>query len=154
MRIAVILAMLGCGRVGFDVIDTSCVGGHCYFLFDTPVLWTQARDACTALGPTTHLVTIADGAENQGAFRFAATIPFDPMMTTNHRSIMWLGGEDPTMTMSWSWITTEPFGYTNWRAGEPSSSNEHCLIMLGAETGLWDNRSCTALPFAYLCEQE
>lgn len=154
------LVLVGCGRLGFDPAPRPAAvdcgdnpAGHCYALEVTLKTWDAARESCESMVPAAHLATIEDAAENLDAFAYARTVPFDPAETTNHRSIMWLGGNDFAVTTDWVWLTGEPMDYANWRAGEPSMEDEHCLIMLGAEGGLWDNRPCTE-EFAYLCERD
>jgi hypothetical protein len=153
-------AQAGCGRIAFDdepLVECASApdAGHCYSLFTTPATWHDARAACESLGPTTHLVTIDGPRENDFAFRLAATIPNDPSQTNpNQRSRMWMGGSELETVTVWTWITGEPFDYTNWREGEPSDpGSESCLIMLGEIDGLWDDRPCD-VEYEYLCERE
>lgn len=161
-----ILIATGCGRIGFDAeagdaIDCTDPNSaqHCYTPFlDETVVWQVARTACASLGPTTHLVTINGAGENEVVARFAAMVAFNPNETnTNQRQLLWVGGTDLGSVGTWRWITGEPFGFMNWRAGEPSNPGvEDCLIVLGAQNGLWDNRSCEDQGdrYAFLCERE
>jgi hypothetical protein len=158
--ISCLIVAAGCGRIGFG--GDGVVGdddGDRYQLTLTRVTRDEAAAACAAAGA--HLATIADADENARVFAIAATIPIEPGDTTkNHRKLMWLDGVasaqvgDPA---SWAWDTGEPMTYANWRSAPPEPSNdaaEHCMIMLGADGGAWDNRSCTEEQFAYLCERD
>jgi hypothetical protein len=156
------IAAAACGRVGFDEIEpvADCAvepsAQRCFALSLAPATWGEARAACAAMGPTTHLATIADPDENAAAAAFAARIPFDPQIdtNTNQRQRMWLGANDLETTGTYQWITGEPFDYVNWRIGEPGSPGvEHCAILLGSEDGLWDDRPCTST-YEWLCERD
>ena len=87
--------------------------GHFYELLgdSTSISWTAANDAAIARGG--HLATISSGAENS----FVAGLG-----TSNLR---WIGGYQPPGSPepggNWSWVTGEPFTYTNWYPGEPNN---------------------------------
>jgi Lectin C-type domain/Dockerin type I domain len=62
----------------------------------------------------------------------------------------WIGGVqvDPSCSgtgCEWSWVTAEPWAYTNWCCGvENDSGNEDCLA--ASEDGLWNSIACTGGP--------
>jgi len=148
-----------CGRVDFTSVPADCAtappGAPCFAMTLATATWDQARTACSQLGPTSHLATIATAEDNAAAAQLAATIPFSASQTnTNQRQRMWLGGSDPMMTGAWQWVDGTAFSYTNWRVGEPGSGGEYCLIILGSQNGLWDNRPCNVAYDAYLCERD
>ena len=91
--------------------------GHWYaFVSDPGVTWTASEAAAEASGG--YLATITSAAENAfvGAIWQAHLGPS-----------AWIGGYQtpPTsevdFTANWHWITGEPWGYTNWHAGEPNN---------------------------------
>jgi Lectin C-type domain len=91
--------------------------GHWYaFVSDPGVTWTAAEAAAEASGG--YLATITSAAENDfvGAIWQAHLGPS-----------AWIGGyQTPPTTevdfaANWHWITGEPWGYTNWHAGEPNN---------------------------------
>ena len=139
----------GCGRFAFQPDDCT----DCFSLMVQPATWDQARTACRDRGPTSQLATIASSSENAAAATLAATIPFSAADTnTNQRQRMWIGGNSLGDSGAWAWDSGEPFDFTNWRAGEPDQVSEHCLIMLGSQDGIWDNRACETSFEAFLCE--
>ena len=154
------LALAGCGRVDFAHSRADCSTAAqsepCISMLLGSVVWQDAVTACAQLVPPMHLATISSTDDNAAAAALAATIPFDPAQTnTNQRQRMWLGGDSLAAVGVWVWITGEPFDYTNWRAGEPGTPDtERCLVLLGSQDGVWDNRPCTTAYDAYLCERD
>lgn len=152
----------GCGRIGFDGSSPDPVADCAAALPDEPcrllviasLPWNEARADCDARGM--HLATIAGAADNANAQTFAARLPFDPTIpNTNQRQRMWIGGTDADDVGTWRWTTGEPFDYTNWRAGEPGSpGTEDCLIIVGGQDGIWDDRDCATGWDGYLCERD
>lgn len=65
-----------------------------------------------------------------------------------HGRNLWLGGTDEGTEGSWRWVTGEPWGFTNWRAGEPGNDSlgngsgvpENYLMIWGRETAALDNK--------------
>jgi len=94
-------------------------------------------EASTHLGVQGHLATITSAEENQ----FVA----DLCDTLGHDTFYWLGGFQPDGTSEpdgdWRWITGEPWGYTNWKIGDPSDSGtfgieDHVGIVGSSAQGL------------------
>ncbi|KXS41248.1 MAG: PEP motif putative anchor domain-containing protein [Methanolobus sp. T82-4] len=96
--------------------------GHYYELVSEKMTWKDAKVAAEGMSITIdgvqmqgHLATITSAEEN--AFIF----------DTFNVGYSWLGGyqpEDPTDSSepdsSWTWVTGEPWEYTNWKSGEPN----------------------------------
>lgn len=121
--------------------------GHCYVPVILGATWGDARNACQALIPSAHLVTITSAAEQ--------TIVDGLLANTDN----WIGltrdadaGADAGS--SFYWITGEGAAYQNWRAGEPTG-DDVCVRAVGngANTGKWADRSCTMV-HPYICERE
>ena len=96
--------------------------GHFYELVtDNPLLWNHAKVFAEARGG--YLATLTSSAEN-------AFITNNILSTLDGcHSCMWLGGfQDETSPFysepngGWSWVTGEPWSYTNWDANEPGNS--------------------------------
>jgi len=158
-RVVVAIAIAGCGRIDFESsARPDCTvagpGEPCMSLMLGDVSWQDAVTACEQLDPPAHLATITNTDDNLAAAALAARIPFESE-DTNQRQRMWIGGNSLAAVGIWKWITEEPFGYTNWRVGQPGSpTTERCLVLLGSQGGLWDDRPCAYEYEAYLCERD
>jgi hypothetical protein len=126
--------------------------GHYYEVFDGSLDWGSANAAAQALtfmGTSGHLVTITSAQEN-----LFLTNTFGSAALQGH----WTGGNyffpviDPPGPLvlpalvlgGGSWVTGEPFNYTNWSPGMPSMANGPVQgIIFGAGTSadgqLWDS---------------
>jgi hypothetical protein len=79
-----------------------------------PGAWTTANAAAPTrsfLGVIGHLATISSFAEN-------ATIT---SLKGSGDIRAWIGLTDAAVNGTFTWITGEPFVFTNWSAGEPSN---------------------------------
>lgn len=93
---------------------------HLYLVVNRDVTWEMAVRDCELLGA--HLVTIQSAQENE--------------FVHNLVRVSWLGGSDADHEGTWTWITGEPWEYTNWVAGEPNNhgeTGEHYLSYSGEE---------------------
>ena len=91
--------------------DAVVFNGHSYKAFDESMTWTQAKAYCESLGG--HLVTITSQAEND----FVASL-----IAPGTKGLYWLGGyEKDRFDGAWTWVTNEPWSYTNWANGEPNN---------------------------------
>jgi len=158
----VVVVAAGCGRIEFDRdpsihgdCTTASPGESCVSLQLGAVTWAEAGAACAQLSPPAHLARMTSAEDNAIAAGLAATIPFGVADTnTNQRQRMWLGGNSLGAVGVWVWETGEPFTYTNWRPGEPGSPDaERCMVVLGSQDGVWDDRPCDLRYDAFLCER-
>jgi hypothetical protein len=108
--------------------------------------WEQAVAAAAALpsymGLHPHLATITSGAEQA----YIAAI-------TGASNLLWLGASDAAVEGTWTWITGEPFVYSNWNSGEPNNSDgvEHYLEW---NSGGWNDNNSTGREYGYIVEYE
>ena len=129
---------------------------HCYLVVTEPRTFTAAQTYCKSLGA--HLVTIVDEAEDEFAW-------------TLHPEEHWIGSKDgkapkDSKAGAYSWVTGEPFGYSNWSYNQPDASGtdcgenngggtcyEHCAFQWtgGDHDGEWNDRYCQHT-IASLCE--
>ena len=108
--------------------------GHYYDRIELPPLrnWNDSRSAAEAslfLGSRGYLATITSAAENQFILdSFPAS--------TGIIGRFALGGINDN-----TWLTGEPFSYSNWTPGEPNSSEENIIQLYigGASSGQWND---------------
>ena len=116
--------------------------GHYYRVVDESMYWDEAEAACEAEGG--QLATI-NSAEEQA---FIVELIED----TGRKYNYWLGGTDEGHEGTWTWVTGEPWSYSNWRKKQPdngSIGNERdqnylsiCLVSkddTGRYGKWWDN---------------
>jgi hypothetical protein len=99
--------------------------GHWYerISTDTEVTWDEADAAARAAGG--HLVTVTSPAE--AAWIQARLIDGHPLCPSleGEAHAIWLGLRQETAAAEidpaagWSWVTGEPFVFSNWAEGEP-----------------------------------
>jgi hypothetical protein len=128
---------------------------HCYLVDSEPRTFADAQLHCKEL--KAHLITLASVAEND----FAWSI---------HGDEHWIGSQDGKMPMQsgagkYTWLTGEPFEYTNWSQDQPNASKtdcveggscyEHCAFQWkgGAHDNMWNDRYCMHT-IASICEWE
>ncbi|MEO6600991.1 MAG: C-type lectin domain-containing protein [Polyangiaceae bacterium] len=129
---------------------------HCYLVVTEPATFAAAEANCEALGA--HLATLANEAENDFAWGL-------------NSEAHWIGSEDgngPNISAegTFTWVTGEPFTYTNWSSNQPNTSStdcgetglaghcyEHCVYQWtgGQHDGQWNDRFCL-YPIAAICE--
>ena len=111
---------------------------HAYRFFREWKTWLDAEAACEAMGG--HLAVITSQAEN------------DLVESLFENDYAWYGGFKDEQYV-FHWVTGEPFEYTHWRSGEPSSSSE---MYLGSYYNKeWNDYSGTSSTLTgYVCEWE
>ncbi len=129
---------------------------HCYVVDSEPRNFAAAQDHCTDL--KAHLITLSDKAENDFAWS---------LLGDEH----WIGAKDGKLPRqpgvgTYTWVTGEPFDYTNWSLDQPNASKtecmeasgggacyEHCAFQWkgGEHEGEWNDRYCTHT-IASICE--
>jgi uncharacterized repeat protein (TIGR01451 family)/uncharacterized repeat protein (TIGR02543 family) len=123
--------------------------GHRYMAVAVPggITWPNANAAAQALtcsGSTGHLVTITSGAEQ--SFLNANL----PAATFGSSGVFgyWIGGRSAGFP-AFVWVTGEPFGYTNWNAGEPSGDADGAIHFfgLGSPIGTWNDAEASIWNF-------
>ncbi len=136
VRSATVIAALCTGTAAASPQSINPANGHAYEFVSASVSWTGARAAAEAasyLGVQGHLATISDLAEND----------FVSALAPNGG---WIGGFQDLTSPSysepgggWTWVTGEPFSFTNWGANEPNNtpSNEDVLQLWSS--GQWND---------------
>lgn len=111
--------------VEWSVIDGG--NGHFYEAIAAmePITWDVANEAATAAGG--YLVTITSQAENDFVFNLIG----DPIYWYPSFNLRgpWIGGFQPEGSPEpdggWSWVTGEPFIYSNWDSEQPNEFNNN-----------------------------
>jgi Lectin C-type domain len=121
------------------------VNGHSYKRFDTAKYWTQAKTACVNLGA--HLATITDQAEQDWIVS---------KQLYSSSVAVFLGGTDSAVEGTWTWITGEPFVYSNWYPGRPDDYSAGQDYLWLYSDGTWDDGGLPSPDYqsSYLCEWE
>ncbi|MFO0873648.1 MAG: lectin-like protein [Phycisphaerales bacterium] len=83
---------------------------HRYYLLEE-AFWSEAERV--ALGLNGHLVTVNSAAENEW-------IRLNLIAPTNTTSAF-IGFNDQAKEGMFTWVSTQPNGFTNWEAGEPNN---------------------------------
>jgi lectin-like protein len=129
---------------------------HCYLIDSEERTFAAAQAHCAEL--KAHLVTLGSEAESE----FAWSI---------HPDEHWVGAKDGKSPKqsgvgTYTWITDEPFGYSNWSSDQPNASKtecvesggdcyEHCAFQWtgGQHDGQWNDRYCMHT-IASICERD
>lgn len=126
--------------------------GHSYLVVSSPGAdWYSANAAASAMtyqGQTGYLATLTSAGEDAFVGGLVAG-----------QSEAWLGGiqspiTEPVAGAGWTWITGEPWAYTNWNGGEPNDAygpaSEQWLGMWGF--GAWNDEGSFGNISAYVVE--
>lgn len=119
-----------------DYVPTKTVvsNNHLYALYDYEMSWSFARDLCTELGG--NLVTVTSAEED--------AVVTD-LIQSGSKDAYWLGATDINGNdKDFVWVTDEPFSYSNWKSGEPSSSGtsgekEHFIEIRKSYGNKWND---------------
>jgi basic membrane lipoprotein Med (substrate-binding protein (PBP1-ABC) superfamily)/fibronectin type 3 domain-containing protein len=119
-------------------------GSHRYQRIETTMPWHEARDYCASLGG--HLVTINSAEENAFVYSLSPS--------------SWLGASDEAVEGVWTWVTGEPWIYTNWAPYEPNNGTwpghdgpyEHFLTFTPGYPGQWNDVPEDPVGGAFVCE--
>jgi hypothetical protein len=136
--------------------------GHYYeaMLVPNGITWDDAKAEAIMAGG--HLATITSDSENQfvydlikGDNRYWVLDP------AGNNEGPWLGAYQPQGSSDpdggWTWVTGEPFSYTNWASGEPNNweGKEHYLIYLGhgnSQSSSWNDWTQDSKSNGYIAE--
>src|SRR4051794_32434453 len=103
--------------------------GHFYNVVGVSkgISWPDANDAAVARGSGWHLVTIPSAEENAFVYGLVAGKPqFWSCCSDGDAQGPWLGATKSGA--GFQWVTGEPFGYTNWAAGQPSGIGDRITL--------------------------
>jgi hypothetical protein len=136
LRSSVAVAALCIGSAAASPQSINPANGHAYEFVSASVSWTGARAAAEAasyLGVQGHLATISDAVEND----------FVSALAPNGG---WIGGFQDLTSPSysepgggWTWVTGEPFSFTNWGATEPNNTPANEDVLELWSSGQWND---------------
>jgi hypothetical protein len=140
----------GCGTTPVEWRAVAGGNGHWYQYVhsQTDLCWNAARQIASARGG--HLATVTTAAEN--TFLRNLVLPLDP---GGLEGGPYLGATcDGVAWGQWYWITGEPFSFTAWNSGEPSSGGTDRFVHFWRWSDLdWnDAPDCGALMRSLLVE--
>ena len=117
---------------------------HCYRFIKRPELsFDEANQDCGLWRPNATLASITS-LEERTFVQGQVTSKIAPFVNT------YLGGRK--VTGAWTWVSGEPWGYTNFHAGEGNNGSETCLgLYTSTGPGPWHDFTCSPGE-AYVCE--
>jgi hypothetical protein len=129
--------------------------GHKYQVFNVGGLtWFSANSFALEVGG--HLATITSAEENQF---ITSVLNLEP---NNEGLFYWVGGVQPLDSVEpeggWTWVTGEPFSYSNWNDGEPNNQGGgedriHLWNSTNADGRTWnDEPSESSTPTGFIVE--
>ncbi|XP_052806731.1 perlucin-like [Mya arenaria] len=142
--------------VAYTLVRDTCergmrgVGGHCYYVSDTPATYANASASCARHGA--YLATIRSGKDQETI----ETLINDAGLQMES---FWLGGLITTTTLpnstigyTSSWDNGEPWNYENYAPGKPSGDG-HCIQMKNINRIFqWNDVDCERLQH-FVCEK-
>jgi uncharacterized repeat protein (TIGR02543 family) len=113
--------------------------GHKYAYVDRgSYTWDEAQAFCINLGG--HLATVTSQAENdlvQG------------MIAQN----IWIGGTDRVREGTWTWVSNDAWGYTNWSSSsEPNGGAGENGLQFYVDGGTWNDNNMSDVYMPFVCE--
>ena len=103
--------------------------GRCYKMVSSGRDWDGARAYCQGTSGG-DLASIPDQETNEVVSNLLSG-----------SGVYWLGGTDAASEGAWQWADGTPWGYTNWRSGQPNDiENTENHLAMGGSNGLWSDQ--------------
>ncbi|KAE9550971.1 hypothetical protein FO519_005808, partial [Halicephalobus sp. NKZ332] len=113
-------------------------GDVCWFFFDTPMDFVTSESYCRGFGG--HLASVHNGFDN--------VYLADKARSLFGQGQFGLGGNRIQDGQNWTWISGEPFDFTDWASGEPQNGNESDCLHVDVSTASWYSADCfSTVPF-------
>lgn len=134
------------GPLPLDKKATITKAGHTYEVYDSELLWTEAKDIAEKLGG--HLVTINSEDENNLV---------TGLIQNGKKDGYWIGYSDEEEEGNFKWVTGEKTTYHNFIDGEPNNyaGLEHYVYF--DTNGKWNdvkNDACMSKDVGFVVEYE
>ncbi|XP_044280789.1 macrophage mannose receptor 1-like isoform X2 [Varanus komodoensis] len=130
-----------------ETADPNCKKGwkrhnlHCYFIGQTPVIFSEAKSFCEA--NEASLTSVQDRYEQ--AY-------LTSLVGLHSAKYFWIGLSDVDQPGTFNWTNGEHVLFTHWNARMPGQQSGCVAMRTGTAAGLWDVVSCEEkAPF--LCKQ-
>ena len=143
-----VFALLCLGTLAQAVPVQWAGNGHWYERADVQINWWNAKTA--AENQSGYLATITSAQEQ--AFLVAS-------MGGDQARDHWFGAyQNPSPGGAWTWITGEPWSYSNWASWEPDgpwNGNPSSMFWYGGlerPLGLWADNTCDWVMDGYIVE--
>lgn len=137
-----------------DLTDFRLVGsfnGHTYYVSRNAMSWNSARTLCQGI-PGGYLATISNATENA----YVAGCDLDGTNTG-----LWIGLTDEGHEGTWSWVTGEAAGFTNWDLayGQPDGGSSENVVSLKPthmpnSPGKWHDQNADSVSLLCVLEVE
>ena len=119
--------------------------GHWYRISTSTAYWEQMRTIAVANGG--HLATITSAGENNFVFG---------LLPSSSPYAFFIGGSRNSSGV-WSWVTGEPWSYTNWDVGEPNGIGQQITWIHGPAAprpATWNDHPASDYAFYGVIEYE
>jgi hypothetical protein len=129
-----------------DVVTDACAGahmrafaGHCYLFVAANRKWAEAENDCVAWGG--HLVTITSVEEHS----FVLGMLDAELPAADPGRGAWIGLNDIAVEGTFTWISGEPVGFTNWAStADGGVADTDCVYEYASQfNGHWDDFQCS-----------
>lgn len=124
------VSLLLAAPVGAGVVEWSG-NGHGYEYIGLDMSWSDAESRAelwSYKGVPGHLVTVTSAAENKW---LTDTFPLVGQYWTWMGGLQAAGSAEPAG--GWSWVTGEPWVYSNWLGNEPNNNGDEDRLMCWAD---------------------
>ncbi|XP_051785373.1 alpha-N-acetylgalactosamine-specific lectin-like isoform X2 [Erpetoichthys calabaricus] len=118
--------------------------GHCYQYFGKETTWSEAEENCKHYEG--HLASVPSAEVNN------FIISLIKKSNGNTLAATWLGGYNTVKDGTFMWTDGSKFGFQHWNENQPDNYGgyEHCVHIIGGNTGVWNDLSCST-KLAYVC---
>ena len=102
---------------GWTFADDTCFKLFGDGILGQPLGWTDAEEACQAMGSQTHLASVTSEEQQRAVVHLAS-------------GITWIGLNDYAEEGNFVWSDDEPLEYSSWAASEPNDSGDGVFIFI------------------------
>lgn len=118
-------------ETAYTPVSETVYNGHKYYLYDTPMTWTDAKIYAESIGAYLSVIT---SQEEQDTV-------YNMISSDGNKEKYYLGASNLEDIENWKWVNGEDFSYFNWGDGMPHNlglENENFLMMYKSN-GDWND---------------